>query len=431
MISTVRHNAHSHAARKGSYIFQHYALGIITAAILPTVAFAIFLNDGRVATIQLITGIGCATAITAGFVGFRKLHLFPGSYSGYIAMSMTFAYGALAVAMLMLRLDYSRPQLGTSYVVALIYFTLFQIMVIDRQRLRLGLIPGGRSERAPDVRHVVWKRLESPEDDLSDLDGVLVDLRHDHSPSWSAGIAEFALAGVPVHHTSDAYELLTGRVEVHHLSENTLGSLNPNGLNLRFKSLVDQAAALTCLFMLLPFLAIVAVAIKLDSPGPVIFMQTRIGQRGRPFRIFKFRTMVPEDLMPAPEVNSSRLREVTVDDDPRITRLGKVLRRYRIDELPQLLNILLGHMSFIGPRPEAHALTKWYEQEIPFYHYRHIIKPGLTGWAQVNQGHVADIDDVRDKLYLDFYYVKYFSLWLDIQIILRTAVIVMTGFGAK
>ena len=104
MISTVRHNAHSHAARKGSYILQHYALGIITAAILPTVAFAIFLNDGRVATIQLITGIGCATAITAGFVGFRKLHLFPGSYSGYIAMSMTFAYGALAVAMLMLRL---------------------------------------------------------------------------------------------------------------------------------------------------------------------------------------------------------------------------------------------------------------------------------------------------------------------------------------
>lgn len=393
--------------------------------------FAYFLNDGSVAEIQFLTGLGCATAITAGFVGFRKLHLFPGSYSGYIAMSLTFSYAALAVAMLMLRLDYSRPQLATSYGVALIFFTLFQITVIDRQRMRFGLVPGGRSDRAPMVRHVVWKHLASPQDDLSDIDGVIVDLRHDHTAAWSAGIAEFALAGVPVHHAPDAYELLTGRVEVQHLSENTLGSLNPNDLYLRLKSLVDQAAALACLVVLLPVLIVVAIAIKLDSPGPIIFTQTRLGQRGRPFRIFKLRTMIPEELMPARDPAAAHRKAITVDDDPRITRLGRILRRYRIDELPQLLNILIGDMSFIGPRPEARALTEWYEREIPFYHYRHIIKPGLTGWAQVNQGHVAEISDVRDKLYLDFYYVKYFSLWLDIQITLRTALIVMTGFGAK
>ncbi|MDD1453002.1 sugar transferase [Sphingomonas sp. H160509] len=430
MSSIVFHNTLPHVARR-TFVFPQYLLGILIAAVAPMLGFAFFLNGGRVADIQLLTGLGCATAITAGFVGFRKLHLFPGSYSGYISMSLTFAYGALAVGMLMLRLDYSRPQLTTSYGVALIFFTLFQIVVVDRQRLRLGLVPGGRSERAPAVRHVVWKRLETPDDDLSDVNGVVVDLRHDHSAAWSAGIAEFALAGVPVHHTSDAYELLTGRVEVHHLSENTLGSLNPNDLYLRLKSFADQIAALVCLIILSPLLAVVAIAIKLDSPGPIFFTQIRIGQRGGPFRIFKLRTMIPEELMPPSGEPTLHRKAITVDDDPRITRLGRVLRRYRIDELPQLLNILLGNMSFIGPRPEANLLTKWYEKEIPFYHYRHIIKPGLTGWAQVNQGHVAEISDVRDKLYLDFYYIKYFSLWLDIQIILRTVLIVMTGFGAK
>lgn len=412
-------------------VFPQYILGMLVSTIFPMLGFALFLNEGRVAEVQFLTGLGCAIAVTVGFVGFRKLHLFPGSYSGYISMSLTFSYAALAVVMLMLRLDYSRPQLATSYITSLIFFTLFQIVVMDRQRLRFGLVPGGRAAQAPTVPHVVWKNLEKPSDDLSDLDGVVVDLRHDHSAAWSSGIAEFALAGIPVHHTSDAYELLTGRVEVHHLSENTLGSLNPNDLYLRIKSFADQVTALVCLLLLLPLLVVVAIAIKLDSPGPIIFTQIRIGQRGRPFRIFKLRTMIPEELMPPADKSLSHRQAITVDDDPRITRLGRILRRYRIDELPQLLNILLGDMSFIGPRPEAQALTKWYEQEIPFYHYRHIIKPGLTGWAQVNQGHVAEISDVRDKLYLDFYYVKYFSLWLDVQIFLRTALIVVTGFGAK
>jgi len=395
------------------------------------VLFAVVLNGGRVADIQVLTALGCAVAIAIGFVSFRKLHLFPGSYSGYIAMSLTAAYAALAVAMLMLRLDYSRPQLGLSYGVALTFFAAFQIMIVDRQSLYLALVPGGRSNQAPMARRVHWKRLSRPEDDVSDVAGVVADLRHDHSPSWSSGIARYALAGIPVYHTSDAYELLTGRVEIHHLSENTLGSLNPNDIYLKIKTVVDQAVALVLIVLLLPFLLLLAVAIKLDSRGPFIFTQIRMGRRAQPFRIFKLRTMIPVHLMPPTDESVAHRRAITAEDDPRITRLGRILRRYRIDELPQLLNILRGDMSFIGPRPEAVALTEWYEREIPFYHYRHIIKPGLTGWAQVNQGHVAEIDDVRNKLYLDFYYVKYFSPWLDIVITLRTILIVLTGFGAK
>jgi lipopolysaccharide/colanic/teichoic acid biosynthesis glycosyltransferase len=129
----------------------------------------------------------------------------------------------------------------------------------------------------------------------------------------------------------------------------------------------------------------------------------------------------------------SRIREslATGDGDPRITKVGKVLRRFRIDELPQIFNILKGEMSWIGPRPEAAVLSTWYTSELPFYRYRHVVKPGISGWAQVNQGHVAEIDEVHRKLQYDFYYIKYFSPWLDAVILFRTIKIMLTGYGAK
>jgi len=122
---------------------------------------------------------------------------------------------------------------------------------------------------------------------------------------------------------------------------------------------------------------------------------------------------------------------VTRDGDDRITRVGRFLRKTRLDELPQAWNILKGEMSWIGPRPEASELANWYEDQIPFYAYRHIVRPGITGWAQVNQGHVADVDEVRAKLRFDFYYIKNLSLWLDLLIALKTIRVVLGGIGAK
>ena len=107
------------------------------------------------------------------------------------------------------------------------------------------------------------------------------------------------------------------------------------------------------------------------------------------------------------------------------------MRRTRLDELPQIFNILRGEMSWIGPRPEAVSLSAWYEAEIPFYRYRHIVRPGISGWAQVNQGHVADVEDVNEKLQYDFYYIKHLSYWIDIIIVLRTVKVVLSGFGSK
>ena len=126
-----------------------------------------------------------------------------------------------------------------------------------------------------------------------------------------------------------------------------------------------------------------------------------------------------------------RIHAITTPGDARITRLGSFLRRSRLDELPQIWNILTGQMSWIGPRPEAEVLSIWYTGEIPFYRYRHVVKPGISGWAQVNQGHVALVDEVHEKLQYDFFYIKYFSPWLDLLILFKTLRTMASGFGAR
>jgi lipopolysaccharide/colanic/teichoic acid biosynthesis glycosyltransferase len=131
------------------------------------------------------------------------------------------------------------------------------------------------------------------------------------------------------------------------------------------------------------------------------------------------------------DVSDELSAAMTKSSDDRITRVGRVLRKLRVDEFPQIINILKWEMSWIGPRPEAQVLSVWYTSEIPFYRYRHVVKPGISGWAQVNQGHVAEVKDVHEKLHYDFYYIKYFSPWLDLLIVFRTIKTMLSGFGAR
>ena len=238
-------------------------------------------------------------------------------------------------------------------------------------------------------------------------------------------MADAAVDGRMVYQVKQLQESLTGRVEIDHLSENSFGSLVPARAYFHLKSVADLALALALLPLLLPVMAGIAVAIRLDSRGPVLFRQRRVGRAGEPFHMLKFRTMVdgPSD---------GNIEEaITTDGDTRVTRVGARLRKSRLDELPQVFNIIMGQMSWIGPRPEAESLSTWYTGEIPFYRYRHVVRPGITGWAQVNQGHVASVDEVNAKLQYDFYYVKYFSAWLDILITFRTVRTMMTGFGSR
>ncbi|MBW0145285.1 sugar transferase [Sphingomicrobium sp. B8] len=193
------------------------------------------------------------------------------------------------------------------------------------------------------------------------------------------------------------------------------------------KGLADRLVALVALPILAIPMLVVAFLVRRDSPGPALFRQQRAGHAGVPFTAYKFRTMRVDEC----DGNSSVIKAQTIDDDERITRLGRSLRRMRIDELPQLINVLKGEMSLIGPRPEPKVLTDWYEQELPFYRLRHVVKPGISGWAQVNQGHVNGIDQAQVKLHYDFYYIKYFSPWLDLIILFRTISTMLGRKGAR
>lgn len=256
---------------------------------------------------------------------------------------------------------------------------------------------------------------------------MVADLRADLSDEWDRRLADFALSGVPVYHSKHLNESLTGRVELEHLSENSFGTLSPISAYMTAKHLIDWTVALTVAIVLMPAFLILSVAIMLDSRGSPIFRQRRIGYCGRSFVMWKFRTMTAV----ASGSGDFRAAAMTTANDQRITRIGRFLRQSRLDELPQIVNILKREMSWIGPRPEAEILSQWYEAEIPFYRYRHIVRPGITGWAQVNQGHVAEVDEVRAKLYYDFYYIKNFSPWIDFLICARTVRTMLTGFGAR
>ncbi len=207
------------------------------------------------------------------------------------------------------------------------------------------------------------------------------------------------------------------------------GCLRANVINLvplsernRFlESIVDYAIAGIALVLLAPLLALVAVAIKLDSPGPVLFRQRRYGQNNRIFRIFKFRTMtVVED--------GENVKQAE-RNDPRITRVGRLLRSTSIDELPQLMNVLTGDMSIVGPRPHALAHDQLFEQQLDLFSQRRRVRPGLTGWAQVHgfRGETRTAADIRSRLQYDLYYIDNWSIWLDIEIIIRTVFVLFRG----
>jgi exopolysaccharide biosynthesis polyprenyl glycosylphosphotransferase len=217
------------------------------------------------------------------------------------------------------------------------------------------------------------------------------------------------------------YEFLTGKLPTEHISDDWIFDWSVNSKKvyyIRSKRLIELALAGVLLTLVSPLMLVTALLIKLDSKGPVFFLQERLGQKGVPFKIIKFRTMFH---------GSENNGPVWTDlNDPRITRVGRFIRKLRLDELPQLLNILKGEMSFIGPRPLAHTS---YMDQILFYDYRTLVKPGITGWAQVTYPEGLTIDTTQEKLKYDLYYIKNMGLLLDLAILLKTVRTVIFGKG--
>lgn len=403
--------------------------GLICAVGLPLITRMIFDASVVFSASHHVTVLAAIIAHMTGYMFYRRLGNFPGIAAvGNILPTFVLAYGMVFSIIFLFRLDYSRFQAIGSFVISIAwYFSLF-ILIKRIKPYRLGVVPGGDATQVMSIGNVSWEPLRSTNSSLDGLQGIVADLRADLPDEWERFIADCAVSGKPVYHFKQIVESLTGRIKIEHLSENTLGSLNPNHAYMSIKQAIDWVSALVFLSVMVPFLGFVALAIRLESSGPALFRQQRIGYRGQPFQVIKFRTMH----VPTPSSDDNeRDQAITLARDSRVTRIGRFLRRTRIDELPQLINVLRGEMSWIGPRPEAAVLSRWYEQELPFYRYRHIVRPGISGWAQVNQGHVADVEDVREKLHYDFYYIANYSPWLDIVIMFKTVGTMGTGFGAK
>jgi lipopolysaccharide/colanic/teichoic acid biosynthesis glycosyltransferase len=400
---------------------------LLIGAILPWAARGPLLA-GELFEAASINGlIGNSIAIIIGFWMRLSIETYPGiRRSAVILPSALTGHGIVVVWFVLTRFPYDRLGLAAGFLFHVVWLYLLNVYAERRVRRRIAVVPYGEAKRMEQVESVDWLLLKRPRlEDTRGCNAIVADFGADMPDAWEAFLADAALGGRIVYQVKQLAESLTGRVEIERLSENSFGSLLPARGYFHLKSLVDFLFAVVLLPVALPFMLLVGIAIRLDSKGPALFRQKRVGHAGQLITVYKFRTMYTVD------VDDERSAAMTRDGDDRITRVGAVLRKLRIDELPQMFNILKWEMSWIGPRPEAEVLSVWYTSEIPFYRYRHVVKPGISGWAQVNQGHVAQVDEVHRKLQYDFYYIKYFSPWLDILILFRTIKTMLTGWGAR
>jgi exopolysaccharide biosynthesis polyprenyl glycosylphosphotransferase len=234
-------------------------------------------------------------------------------------------------------------------------------------------------------------------------------------------LLEHRVRGVVVEDGVDAYEQLTGKLAIESLTAKSLifgTGFRRARVSRAMRRALSLAVSLTALLVLAPLLALIALAIRLDSPGPVLFIQDRVGQAARRFRLFKFRTM-----RPGGETTSEWAR----DNEARITRVGRILRKYRLDELPQFLNVVRGDMNLVGPRPHPVSNFQLFVQNIPYYSLRSVVPPGITGWAQVRYSYANNLEEETEKMRYDLYYIKHTSLWLDLLILSDTVKIVLLG----
>ena len=306
--------------------------------------------------------------------------------------------------------------------------------VIKRKRLGFHLVGFINAPPAKNIPSVVEAGgiLGDPDQmnriiDQHGVDKVVVAITERRGEYPIKEMLSLRVSGYKVVEWPGFFEKLSGRIPIDSLAPSFFifnEGFRKSKILLMFRRIITAIVTAVSLVILLPFLLVVAILIKLDSPGPPIYSQVRVGQHGKRIRIYKFRSM-------RNDAESNRGAVWAVENDPRVTRIGRFLRRSRIDELPQLFNVLIGDLELVGPRPERPEFVDKLQNLIPYYALRHTVKPGITGWAQVMFHYGATIDESKEKLQYDLFYIKNMTLNLDLLILVHTFKIDLLGRGAR
>jgi lipopolysaccharide/colanic/teichoic acid biosynthesis glycosyltransferase len=329
-------------------------------------------------------------------------------------------HGALALMILFFRLYYSIPMLLAGVVCSAFLGPLAMFIRHRTRPLRVGVL--GPEHSVLSDRNLDWEMIDTADDAIGAYDLLLVTDENGLPPQWSRTVSRAMLAGRRVRHVAEYLEEARGIVSIAHFD---LDHLPRGGLAsyATVKRVMDIFIVICALPIAAPILALSALAVRLTMGAPVLFIQERVGLGGRVFRMIKLRTM-----------RSRRTGDpavATARGDERVTPAGRLLRRYHLDELPQIWNVLKGEMSIVGPRPEQPALGEAYGREVPAFVFRHLVRPGITGWAQVRAPYAADLAETQIKLGFDLFYLKNFSLALDVQIMARTFWTLIIAFGVR
>ena len=421
------------ASRQARRQNRHLAVSFVGGLLLVLAYFVgLFLHQINLATTLFAqTVLWCAVPyLAASHLLYRSIHMPAAEQRTLLLINTLLPYLLLVLVLALLQQRYSR---GAVLMVASLttYWFWISERVIQRQN-KLQLLCLNEQTKAELVKEL-GDQAESLEAHLEliewtdhlqpmpSCDGLLVNSTDELTETQQLQLAQIKQRHIRLYSVAAIGESITGRKSPQELS-NPLWQPDGNPAYDTFKRLVDLAVVLITApgWVLLGLLT--AIAIKLDSKGPALFSQVRTGLHGQPFRIWKFRTMVPQ---------SNAKAEFAQTNDKRITRLGHLLRKSRLDEIPQLVNVLLGQMSLIGPRPEQYSFVNDFAISIPSYPYRHLVRPGITGWAQVTQGYAASEEETAVKLSYDLYYVSHYSLALDLLIVVKTITTMLTGRGAR
>jgi len=383
------------------------------------------ISKGWEAYFRLLLVLATLCFLLAGII-----YVFPDLYMGHDVL--TFGVSILTIFLILWRWIYK-------WIVGLSIFRDRVYVLGNGARAQL-LVETLRNRRDAGMEVVGWRENTNPisqrehfADELhafsasgKAFDRVIIAMEERRGVLPLRELLELRLRGVAIEDAGSVLERLLGKIPLEGLYPSDL--IFTPGFRVKasqqiVRRLVSFSVALTALIICLPFIPFIILAVRLSSPGPVFFNQTRVGHRGRLFTAHKFRTM---------RQNAEAAGAVwATKDDPRITPLGGFMRKTRLDEIPQLWNVLRGDMGFVGPRPERPEFVQWLSNEIPYYDLRHMIRPGITGWAQVRYRYGATLEETKRKLEYDLYYLKHLSLGLDLLIMFETIKTIVLRRGAQ